>query len=98
MRILITGGAGFIGSHLCERLIADGHGALALDDLSTGRYDNIAHLDGRPGFELRNASVTDSELVERCVTECQAVFHLASAVGVTPASWAHSMVRWAWSA
>jgi UDP-glucose 4-epimerase len=50
--------------------------------LSTGRYDNIGHLDGRPGFELRNASVTEPAVVERCVTESQAVFHLASAVGV----------------
>jgi UDP-glucose 4-epimerase len=82
MRYLVTGGAGFIGSHLCERLLADGHSALVLDDLSTGRYDNIAHLDGRPGFELRVASVTEPAVVERCVTECQAVFHLASAVGV----------------
>jgi UDP-glucose 4-epimerase len=82
MRYLITGGAGFIGSHLAERLLAGGHGVLALDDLSTGRYDNIAHLEGGEGFELRKASVTDPDVVERCVTECQAVFHLASAVGV----------------
>src|SRR5438309_5614265 len=82
MRYLITGGAGFIGSHLAERLLAEGHGVLALDDLSTGRYENVAHLEGRPGFELRVASVTEPAVVERCVTECQAVFHLASAVGV----------------
>ena len=53
MRYLVTGGAGFIGSHLCERLLADGHDAMALDDLSTGRFDNVAGLEGRPGFELR---------------------------------------------
>jgi UDP-glucose 4-epimerase len=82
MNYLITGGAGFIGSHLAERLLAEGHGVLVLDDLSTGRYENVAGLEGRPGFELRVASVTDPEVVERCVTECQAVFHLASAVGV----------------
>jgi UDP-glucose 4-epimerase len=82
MRYLITGGAGFIGSHLCERLLDDGHAVLVLDDLSTGRYENIAHLEGRAGLEIRVASVTEPELVERCVTECQAVFHLASAVGV----------------
>ena len=82
MTYLITGGAGFIGSHLAERLIEEGHRVLVLDDLSTGRFENIAHLEGRPGFELRVASVTDPAIVERCVTESEAVFHLASAVGV----------------
>ncbi len=82
MRYLVTGGSGFIGSHLAERLLDDGHSVLALDDLSTGRYSNIAHLEGRPDFELRVASVTDASVVERCVMECQAVYHLASAVGV----------------
>jgi UDP-glucose 4-epimerase len=82
MKYLLTGGAGFIGSHLAERLLDEGHRVLALDDLSTGRYENIAHLEDRPEFELRHASVTDPVEVERCVLECQAVFHLASAVGV----------------
>jgi UDP-glucose 4-epimerase len=82
MRYLITGGAGFIGSHLAERLIDEGHGVLVLDDLSTGRFENVAHLEGRTGFELRVASVTQPAIVERCVTKCQGVFHLASAVGV----------------
>ena len=82
MKYLVTGGAGFIGSHLSERLIEAGHSVLVLDDLSTGRYENIAHLEHRPGFELRVASVTEPDVVERCVTDCRAVFHLASAVGV----------------
>src|SRR3954449_2146669 len=82
MKYLVTGGAGFIGSHLTERLLGEGHAVLVLDDLSTGRYENVAGLEGRPGFELRVASVTDPTVVERCVTECGAVFHLASAVGV----------------
>ncbi len=82
MRYLVTGGAGFIGSHLAERLLDEGHEVLALDDLSTGRFENVAALDGRDGFELRVASVTDSAQVEACVAECRAVFHLASAVGV----------------
>lgn len=82
MHYLVTGGAGFIGSHLAERLLAEGHRVLVLDDLSTGRYENVGHLEGRPGFELRVASVTDPEIIERCVVECEGVFHLASAVGV----------------
>jgi UDP-glucose 4-epimerase len=82
MRLLLTGGAGFIGSHLADRFVADGHEVLVLDDLSTGRYENVAHLEGRPGFELRVASVTDRHLVERLVQDSQAVYHLASAVGV----------------
>jgi UDP-glucose 4-epimerase len=82
MKYLVTGGAGFIGSHLSERLLAEGHRVLVLDDLSTGRYENVAHLEGRAGFELRVASVIDPAIVERCVTETEAVFHLASAVGV----------------
>lgn len=82
MKYLVTGGSGFVGSHLCERLLADGNHVLVLDNLSTGRYGNIANLEGRPGFELRVGSVNDYQLVEECVRECNAVFHLASAVGV----------------
>lgn len=82
MKYLVTGGSGFVGSHLCERLLADGHQVLVLDNLSTGRYGNIAQLEGRPGFELRVGSVNDYQLVEECVRESEAVFHLASAVGV----------------
>ncbi len=82
MTTLVTGGAGFIGSHLAERLLAEGHRVLVLDDLSTGRFENVSHLEGRPGFELRVASVTDPSVVERCVLECSTVYHLASAVGV----------------
>ncbi len=82
MKYLVTGGAGFIGSHLSERLLSEGHRVLVLDDLSTGRYENIAQLESQPGFELRVAGVTDPAVVERCVIETEAVFHLASAVGV----------------
>jgi UDP-glucose 4-epimerase len=82
MKYLVTGGAGFIGSHLCERLLSEGHRVLVLDDLSTGRFENIAHLEGRTDFEVRVASVTDPQIVERCVYESEGVFHLASAVGV----------------
>src|SRR5262249_37856567 len=82
MRYLITGGAGFIGSHLAERLLGDGHAVLALDDLSTGRYEDVGHLAGAPGFQLRVDRVTGPPAVDGCVTECQGVYHLASAVGV----------------
>ncbi|HEY7066112.1 MAG TPA: UDP-glucuronic acid decarboxylase family protein [Chloroflexota bacterium] len=59
MRVLVAGGAGFVGSHLCERLLADGHRVLCVDDLSTGRYANIAHLVERLGFEFRRHDVTE---------------------------------------
>jgi len=83
MRYLVTGGAGFIGSHLCEHLVAQGHGVLVLDDLSTGRHSNIAALEaGTEGFRFVLGSVTDPALVTECIRESDAVFHLASAVGV----------------
>jgi UDP-glucose 4-epimerase len=83
-RFLITGGAGFIGSHLGERLIAAGHSVVALDDLSTGREQNIAALrnrtDGR--FQLVRDSVENNHTVNTLMASCDAVFHLAAAVGV----------------
>lgn len=82
MRALITGGAGFIGSHLADHLIANGHEVIALDNLSTGRHDNVAHLIGRPGFELVLGSILDGDLVDDCVSRADVVFHLAAAVGV----------------
>jgi UDP-glucose 4-epimerase len=82
MRVLITGGAGFIGSHLGERLLARGDVVSVLDDLSTGRRVNIHHLEGRPGFRFQEGSATDRETVARLVMESDAVVHLAAAVGV----------------
>jgi UDP-glucose 4-epimerase len=82
MRILITGGAGFIGSHLAEALLADGHEVFALDDLSTGSIDNIAHLKGRPGFHYTIDTVFNDPLVAEMVDRADVVFHLAAAVGV----------------
>ena len=79
---LITGGAGFIGSHLTERLLASGHQVTALDDFSTGRESNVAHLLGRPGFSVVRNSVEDETTVAIAVSSCDAVFHLAAAVGV----------------
>lgn len=75
MRILVTGGAGFIGSHLCERLLSDGHTVLAMDNLLTGSTDNIAHLAGRPDFSFIHHDVTNYIFVQG---ELDFVFHLAS--------------------
>ena len=82
MKILITGGAGFIGSHLAERLLDDGHGVTVLDNLSTGNLGNIAHLTSRRGFECVIGSVRDASLVDELVQSCDVVAHLAAAVGV----------------
>jgi UDP-glucose 4-epimerase len=81
-RICITGGAGFIGSHLAEALLAGGHQVLVLDDLSTGSIENIAHLKGRPGFEYRIDSVDNEPLLAELIDRSDVVFHLAAAVGV----------------
>lgn len=75
MRILVTGGAGFIGSHLCERLLADGHEVLAMDNLLTGTTDNIAHLAGRKDFSFIHHDVTNYIFVQG---RLDFVFHLAS--------------------
>jgi UDP-glucose 4-epimerase len=82
MRALITGGAGFIGSHLAEALLAGGHQVLVLDDLSTGSIENIAHLKGRPGFEYFIDSVDNEPLLAELIDRSDVVFHLAAAVGV----------------
>ncbi len=82
MKVLITGGAGFIGSHLADRLLAGGAGVLVLDDLSTGRLSNIEHLIGRPRFEYRIGSALDEKLVAEFVDRSDCTVHLAAAVGV----------------
>ncbi|HET6963701.1 MAG TPA: NAD-dependent epimerase/dehydratase family protein [Acidimicrobiales bacterium] len=82
MRALITGGAGFIGSHLADHLLARGDHVLALDNLSTGRYENIEQLLGRRDFEFVLGSILNSDLVDDLVGRADAVFHLAAAVGV----------------
>ena len=80
MHILITGGAGFIGSHLGERLIADGHSVTALDDLSTGRIDNLENLMNDENFAFVKGSVLDMDTVQAEVDKADVVFHLAAAV------------------
>ena len=82
MRVLLTGGAGFVGSHLAERLLSDGHGVSIIDDLSTGAMDNIAHLKGRPGFEYVIDSIMNERLTAELIDRADVVFHLAAAVGV----------------
>jgi len=81
-RALITGGAGFIGSHLAEHLVAHGAEVTAVDDLSTGSLANIAHLAERPEFRFVHESVTNETVMDRLVSECDMVYHLAAAVGV----------------
>lgn len=82
MKILITGGAGFIGSHLADKLHADGHDITVIDNLSTGRYSNVAHLEGEERFRLIIDTVLNVKLMEELIRESDRVFHMASAVGV----------------
>ena len=82
MKVFITGGAGFIGSHLAEARVAAGHQVSVLDDLSTGQMSNIDPLVGRRGFEYKIGSVTDEPLVAEMVDRSDVTVHLAAAVGV----------------
>jgi UDP-glucose 4-epimerase len=82
MKALITGGAGFIGSHLADELIKGGHQVVALDNLSTGRLNNVAHLEGNPSFQLVVDTILNYRLVDKLSERCDVIFHLAAAVGV----------------
>ena len=82
MHALITGGAGFIGSHLAEALLAQGHRVTAVDNLSTGRHQNIESLAANPQFQFVYETVTNETVMDRLVSECDVIFHLAAAVGV----------------
>jgi len=82
VKALITGGAGFVGSHLADQLLAQGHEAMVLDNLSTGSIENIAHLKGRAGFAYTIDSVTNESLLAELIDQNDVVFHLAAAVGV----------------
>jgi UDP-glucose 4-epimerase len=81
-RVLVTGGAGFIGSHLVERLVERGEHVTILDDFSTGRRANLVAVEGRSDLELIEGSVLDGDLVSRLVGRVEVVYHLAAAVGV----------------
>ncbi|MBN1457832.1 MAG: SDR family NAD(P)-dependent oxidoreductase [Sedimentisphaerales bacterium] len=82
MRALVTGGAGFIGSHLCERLLAKGATVSVIDDLSTGRIENIEHLKNDSKFKFIEGSVRDGKALDPLIEKSDVVFHLAAAVGV----------------
>ena len=82
MRVLITGGAGFVGSHLAEALLDRGDEVSVLDNLSTGSIDNIKHLKAHPKFRYTIDSVTNEPLLAELIDRCDVVVHLAAAVGV----------------
>lgn len=79
---LITGGAGFIGSHLAESLLDKGYRVTIIDNLSTGRIENIAHLTENPSFHFAVDDITSDVVMDRLVSECDVIFHMAAAVGV----------------
>jgi UDP-glucose 4-epimerase len=82
MKAVVTGGAGFIGSHLVEYLLADGHHVVVLDDMSTGRVENLRVAGSHPRLRVVQGSICDDKTVDRCIAGADAVFHLAAAVGV----------------
>ena len=82
MKALVTGGAGFIGSHLTERLLKDGNKVAVIDNLSTGSIDNIKSFKNHAGFEFVEGDIRNSELMEPLVKQCDVIYHLAAAVGV----------------
>jgi UDP-glucose 4-epimerase len=81
-KILVTGGAGFIGSHLCEFLIHRGYSVVAIDDLSTGRLENIQHLRPLPSFQFVRETIDNPQVLDRLTSQADIVIHLAAAVGV----------------
>jgi UDP-glucose 4-epimerase len=82
MKLLVTGGAGFVGSHLTDRLIADGHSVVILDNVSTGRLENLKQHKNHPNFEYVTGSVLDQSLLKATTKDVDYIFHLAAAVGV----------------
>ena len=82
MKALITGGAGFIGSHLAECLVNRGDEVCVIDDLSTGRLENINHLRSNPRFHVAVETILNESVMDRLVSECDMIYHLAAAVGV----------------
>ncbi len=81
-RYLVTGGAGFIGSHLCELLASQGKSVVAIDDLSTGRVENIRHLLPLPNFQFVRETIMNAQVLDRLASQSETIVHLAAAVGV----------------
>jgi UDP-glucose 4-epimerase len=81
-KLLVTGGAGFIGSHLCELLVNNGHPVVAIDDLSTGCLENIHHLRSQPAFQFVRETILNAQVLDRLCSQADVVIHLAAAVGV----------------
>jgi UDP-glucose 4-epimerase len=84
MRVIVTGGAGFIGSHLTERLLDDGHRVVVIDDCSTGRMENLAHLEKRHGLEFHEGDINDRNAIAPLFTGAEWVFHLAALADIVP--------------
>ena len=82
MKILITGGAGFIGSHLADSLLEKKHQIYSIDDLSTGSMHNISHLNSNDNYNFIYGDIRNELIMDRLVSKCDAVYHLAAAVGV----------------
>ena len=82
MQILVTGGAGFIGSHLCERLIFENHQVTVLDSVATGRLSNLSSILASPNFKIVEGSILETNLLNHLIKDSDYVFHLAAAVGV----------------
>jgi UDP-glucose 4-epimerase len=82
MKILITGGAGFIGSHLSEKLLKAGHQVVVIDDLSTGKIDNIAHLLDNKDFQFVQDTIRNQQIMHLLISQADMIYHLAAAVGV----------------
>lgn len=80
--MLITGGAGFVGSYLSEELLSRGYSVTAIDNLSTGRLENIAHIKNNPDFDFVTGTIMNEEIMDELVAQSEVVFHLAAAVGV----------------
>ena len=82
VNVLITGGCGFIGSHLAEALLAQGDSVVVVDDLSTGRFENVEHLTANPRFHFAITTIANEMVMDRLISECDVIYHLAAAVGV----------------
>src|SRR3989304_8462707 len=84
MKTLVTGGAGFLGSHLVERLLADGHEVVVLDNFSTGRPENLAPLDGASGLRIHRVDIANLSAIRPCFDRVDWAFHAAALADIVP--------------